>query len=124
MASTPHIKIVGNIVYAEPVEGSNISKQEVDLLHDAVINNISGSGNIGLIEIRPGDTSIDPVVYRYAKEIMPTFTAFALVTESDLAFKLFNTEVAFMKDIQSSIFRTIEEAEVWMQAVLANEDQS
>ena len=92
MVSPANFKIVGNIVYAEPVEYMHISKTEVDALHDVVKNNISG--NFGLIETRLRNTSIDPVVYRYARELMPQFTAFALVAESDLTFQLFRFEEA------------------------------
>ena len=123
MASPVHFKIIGNIVYAEPAEFMNISKSEVDALHEVVKTKISG--NFGLIDIRPSTTSIDPMVYRYAKELMPQFTAYALVAESDLTFKFFEEiEKPFIKDIQFAIFRTVGEAEVWMQAVLANEGKS
>ena len=122
MGSPVKFKIIGNIVYAEPTEFMNISKSDVDALHELVKTNISG--NFGLIDTRPSTTSIDPMVYRYAKELMPQFTAFALVAESDLTLKFFEIEEAFMKDFQHDIFRTIGEAEVWMKAVLANEGKS
>ncbi|MEE8056965.1 MAG: hypothetical protein V3T17_03905 [Pseudomonadales bacterium] len=122
MVSPIHIKIVGNVVYATPVESMNISKPEADALHDAVKNKISGK--FGLIETRPSNTSIDPTVYRYAKKLMPQFIAFALVAESDLTFELFEIEEAFMKDIRFAIFRTLTEAEFWMQAILADEEKS
>ena len=73
---TAHFTIAGNIVFAEAAETMNISKSEVDTLHNIVANNISGK--FGLIETRPKNISIDPMVYRYAKELMPQFTAYSL----------------------------------------------
>ena len=122
MDSLPHFRCAGNTVYAETIKYMHVSRQEVDALHGFVEKNIVG--NFGLIEIRPKNTSIDPVAYRYAKKLMPHFTAFALVTNDDMTFKFFEIEEASMKDIQYAIFRTLEEAESWMQAVLAKEARS
>ncbi|MGF1761648.1 hypothetical protein L4D76_27860, partial [Photobacterium sagamiensis] len=91
----------------------------VDALNDVVKNNISG--NFGLIDIRLRNTSIDPLVYLYIKELMPNFTAFALVTKSDLTLQLFKCETVFMKDMRFRTFYTLAEAEIWMQEVFGNE---
>ena len=79
MGSPVNFKIIGNIVYAEPAEFMDISNADADALHEVVKTNISG--NFSLIDVRPSTTSIDPMVYRYAKELMPQFTAYALVAE-------------------------------------------
>ena len=55
---------------------------------------------------------------------MPQFTAFALVAESDLTFKLFQSETFFIEDIRFAIFYSLVEAEFWMKAVLSNEGES
>ena len=122
MVSPAHFKIVENIVYAEPEEFMHISYAEVEALYDVVKDNITG--NFGLIEIRPRKTSIDPVVYQYAKKLMPQFTAFALVVESELSRKFTHLEQEFANDIRFRVFRTLVEAEFWIQTVLANEGKS
>ena len=119
MSSPVKFKVYGNIVIAETVEYMNISKREVDALNDVVKNKISG--NFGLIDIRLRNTSIDPLVYLYIKELMPKFTAFALVTKSELTHQLFKCESVFMKDMRFKTFYSLAEADIWMQEVLGNE---
>jgi len=119
MSSQAKLTVRGNIVHAETRAGMDISKADVDRLFEIV--NERALGEFGLIEIRPKEVSIDPASYRYAKELMPQLRVFALVAESELTFKVFESETAFMRDLRFGIFKTLAEAESWMKSELESE---
>jgi len=105
-----------NYIVAEPTEYTDVSQQEVDDLYDVVKENMKGP--FGLIENRPNDTSINPTVYRYAKELMPNLMAFALVSTNRATIASFKFEKAFMKDIKSVLYASLDDAKQWMERVL------
>lgn len=115
MDSGVTFSVKGKIVYAKTVEGMDISKSDVDALLEFIQGRVEGS--FAFIEIRDMGVSIDPMVYKYAREILPQVVVFALVTQSDLTFRTFEVESAFIRDMQFSIFRTLPEAEAWVQSV-------
>jgi len=105
-----------NYIVAEPNQYVDVSHQEVDDLHDVVKENMKGP--FGLIENRPNETSINPMVYKRAKELMPDLKAFALVSNSRTTIASFKLEQAFMKGIKSAIYASLDDAKEWMESVL------
>ena len=103
-------------IVAEPKECIDISFKELELLHEIVEENINGP--FGLIEHRQKNTSINPVIYTRAKELMPNFIAYALVSENQTIDRSFFLEKAFMKGIQGALFTSLDPAKEWMQTTL------
>lgn len=103
-------------IVAEPLSGINVSKNEVEQLHNIVSKNFEGA--FGLIENRINKNSINPMVYQYAKGLMPNFSAFALVVHSSLARENFRWESKFIEGIKHEMFYSLEDAFEWMESVL------
>ncbi len=108
--------VFDQFIVAEPKEYIDVYKAEVEQLHELVLK--SFKGNFGLIENRINETSINPLAYIYAKELMPNLSAFALVVYSDMARKAFESESMFIEGIKYELFFSLDEAKAWMKSVL------
>jgi len=106
--------VYDNYIIVEPKFDVDVYKKEVELLNDIVSKHING--DFGLIENRVNRNSINPQAYSYAKELMPNFTAFALVVYTDMAKKHFEMESYFINDsnIKHKMFPSLVEAKEWM----------
>ena len=99
-------------IVAEPKACIDISFKELELLHDIVKEDIKGP--FGLIEHRQENTSINPVIYKHAKKLMPNLVAYALVSEGGAIDRSFFIEKAFMDEMQGALFASFDAAEKWI----------
>jgi hypothetical protein len=114
--SSANFFVYDKYIVTEPLQVIHVSKNEVEQLHNIVSKNFEGA--FGLIENRLNKNSINPMAYQYAKELMPNFSAFALVVHSSLARENFRWEHKFIKGIKHEIFYSLEDAVEWMESVL------
>lgn len=105
-------------IIAEPKVDTDVNKKEVEILNDIVSKHFKG--DFGLIENRINKNSINPLVYQYAKDLMPNFSAFALVVYSVLAKDYFDMESIFIEEanVKCELFHSLEDAKEWMENVL------
>ena len=103
-------------IVAEPLVYVDVYKNEVEQLHNVVSKYFEG--DFGLIENRINESSINPLAYEYAKDLMPNFSAFALVAYSDLAKKSFEVEGLFIENIKYAMFDSLPDAQEWIESVL------
>ena len=61
--------VKGKVVYAETVKGREISRSDVDALKAFICDKVEGE--LAFIEIRESGVSIDPMVYQYARQVLP-----------------------------------------------------
>lgn len=108
--------VYNQFILAEPKFAIDVYKPEVEQLNEIVKKHFKG--NFGLIENRINKNSINPLAYPYAKELMPNFTAFALVVYSGIARKNFEIESQFMEGLKYEMFFSLEEAMEWIKGVL------
>lgn len=105
-------------IIAEPKSYIDVYKKEVEQLHEVVSKHIKG--NFGLIENRINKNTVNPMVYRYAEELMPTLSAFAPVVYTDISKKVFEVESCFIDEtsIKYKMFSSLSDAEKWMKEIL------
>ncbi len=108
--------VFDQFIIAEPTQYTDVYKPEVEQLHEVASKTFKGK--FGLIENRINETSINPLAYIYAKELMPDLSAFALVVYSNIAKKSFEAESMFIEGIKHELFFSLEEAIAWMKSVL------
>ena len=95
----------------------NISEKELNIL--AVVAQKHFHGPFGLVEIRNKNISIKPELHTKVKELLPDFSAYALVTDSIKTVKNLYKEEPFMGYKNFRLFTTISEATEWVNLVLA-----
>ena len=93
-----------------------ISEKEIDFLSTVAKKHFTNA--FGLIEVRERNISIDPLIHTKAKEALPNFSAYALVTNSKVAIQNFQLEDSFMKYEHHKLCNTIDEAKSWISSVL------
>jgi len=93
-----------------------ISEKEIDFLSTVAKKHFTGP--FGLIEVRDRNISIDPLIHTKAKEALPNFAAYALVTSSKEAIQNYQLEDSFMKYENHKLCNTVDEAKNWMNSVL------
>ena len=113
---TSRFRVYEHYIIAEPVENTDISFQELEYFETIAKENFNTP--FGLIEFRPQQTSINPVIYQKAKERLPNFVTYALVSNCNKTDRSFFLEKSFMKGIQGALFSTLEEAKEWTEATL------
>jgi len=97
---------------------TNISENEINFLSTVAKKHFNEP--FGLIEVRERDISIDPVIHAKARQVMPNFSAYALVTNSKEAIQNYQYEGSFMKYDHHKLCNTVDEAKSWMSSVLSN----
>lgn len=97
-------------------ENTTISESEMSFLSTVAKKHFSGP--FGVIEVRDKNISIDPELHAKAKQAIPNFAAYALVTNRVSAIKSLENEEAFMKYEKFRLCSSIEEATEWMNFIL------
>ena len=115
---TPNLSLFVKDQYILAVanENTTISENEISFL--ATVAKKHFSGPFGVLEVRDKSISIDPEVHEKAKQAMPNFAAYALVTNRVSAIKSLESEERFMKYEGFRLCSSIQEATEWMNFIL------
>ena len=110
------LKVHENHIVAMANNFVRVTEKELNFL--AVVANKHFTGPFGLVEVRDKDVSMDPQLHARVKEVLPNFSAYALVTNSTDTLKNMKREEAFMAYENFRLCSTISEASNWVKFVL------
>lgn len=99
-------------------EYTNISEKDINFLSTVAKKHFNEP--FGVVEVRNQNISIDPVIHAKAKQVLPNFAAYALVTNSKEAIQNYQLEDSFMKYDHHKLCNTVDEAKEWISSVLPN----
>lgn len=116
---TPYIslQVHENHIVAKANNFVRISENELNFLE--VVANKHFTGPFGLVEVRDKNISMDPQLHAKVKEVLPNFSAYALVTNSSQTINNMDQEESFMAYENFRLCSTISEACNWVKFVLA-----
>ena len=110
------LKVHENFVLAMVNTFVKISQREVDFLASVASKHFSGP--FAVIEVRDKNISINPKIHTTAKEFLPNFAAYALVTNDMMTMQNFTHEEASMKYEHHKFCYSLDEAKQWVASVL------
>ena len=97
---------------------NNVEVTENELNFLAVVANKHFTGPFGLVEVRDKNVLMNPQLHAQVKEVLPNFSAYALVTNSSDTLKNMKREEAFMAYDNFRLCSTISEATDWVNLIL------
>ena len=113
---TLSLQVHQNHIVAKANNFVRISEKELNFL--AVVANKHFTGPFGMVEVRDKNISMDPQLHAKVKEVLPNFSAYALVTNSNQTIKNLDSEESFMGYENFRLCSTISEATDWVNLVL------
>lgn len=113
---TLSLSVHDQYILAVANENTMISEKEISFLSTVAKKHFSGP--FGVLEVRDKSISIDPEVHEKAKQAMPNFAAYALVTNKVSAIKSLEKEEPFMKYEDFRLCSSVQEATEWMNFIL------
>lgn len=97
---------------------TNISEKEINFLSTVAKKHFTEA--FGVIEVRAQNISIDPQIHAKAKQALPNFAAYALVTNCKEAIQKYQSKGSDMKYEHHKLCNTLDEAKSWVSSVLPN----
>lgn len=115
---TPSLSLYVQDQYILAVANENtaISEKEINFLSTVAKKHFTGP--FGVLEVRDKSISIDPEIHAKAKQALPNFTAYALVTNRVSVIKSLENEERFMKYEGFRLCSSVREAKEWMDFIL------
>ena len=110
------LKVHENHILAMVNNFVSVSEDELNFL--AVVANKHFTGPFGMVEVRDENVMMDPQLHARVKEVLPNFSAYALVTNSSDTLQNMEKEESFMAYENFRLCSTISEATHWVNLVV------